>query len=29
MKAHIANTQESLDKENTRDDQARWKYLKY
>ena len=29
MKAHIANTQKSLDKENIRDDQARWEYLKY
>ena len=29
MKAQIANTQKSLDKENIRDDQARWKYLKY
>ena len=29
VKAHIANTQKSLDKENIRDDQARWEYLKY
>ena len=29
IKAHIANTQKSLDKENIRDDQARWEYLKY
>ena len=29
MKAHIANTQKSLDKENIRDDKARWEYLKY
>ena len=25
----MTNTQENLDKENIRDDQARWKYLKY
>ena len=29
MKAHIANTPKSLDKENIRDNQARWEYLKY
>ena len=29
MKGYIANTQENLDKENIRDDQARWEYLKY
>ena len=29
MKAHIANTQKSLDKENIRDDQTRLEYLKY
>ena len=29
MKAHIANIQKSLDKENIRDDQARWEYLKF
>ena len=29
IKVHIANTQKSLDKENIRDDQARWEYLKY
>ena len=29
MKAHIANTQKNLDKENVCDKQARWKYLKY
>ena len=29
MKAHIANTPKSLDKENIRDSQARWEYLKY
>ena len=29
MKAHIANTQKNLDKEEIRDNQARWKYLKY
>ena len=29
MKAHIASTQTNLDKQNIRDDQARWEYLKY
>ena len=29
MKAHIVNTQKNLDKENIKDDQARWEYLKY
>ena len=29
MKAHIENAQESLNKENTRDDQPRWEYIKY
>ena len=29
MKAHIANTLKNLDKENIRNDQARWEYLKY
>ena len=29
MKALIANTHKSLDKENIREDQARWEYLKY
>ena len=29
MKAHIANIQKNLDKENIRAGQARWKYLKY
>ena len=29
MKAHIVSTQKNLDKENIRDDQARWEYLKY
>ena len=28
LKAHIANTQKGLDKENIRDDQARWEYSK-
>ena len=28
MKAHIANIQKNLDKENIRDGQARWEYLK-
>ena len=29
MKARIANTQRNLDKENIRDDQAVWEYLKH
>ena len=29
MKTHIANIQKKLDKENIRDDQARWEYLKH
>ena len=29
MKAHIAKTQKNLDKEEIRDNQARWEYLKY
>ena len=29
MKARIANTQKNLDKENIRDDQAVWEYLKH
>ena len=29
VKAHIANTQKNLYKENIRDDQARWEYSKY
>ena len=29
MKAHIANTQKNLDKENIRDGQAIWEYLKH
>ena len=29
MKTHISNTQKRLNKENVRDDQTRWEYLKY
>ena len=29
MKAHLPTIQKNLDKENVRDNQARWEYLKY